>query len=97
MGIAAMVASMKFNDRRGKRETFKSIEYKSKREGIKSEPISEEALEAIRIKIEQQKNEENIRLYIVLFIAIVFSISLFYGLAQISGEDLRYFAAIFRG
>lgn len=57
MSIAAMVASIKFNDRRNKREAFSHINgnIDSQSKGIKIEPISEEALQEIRNELKKQR------------------------------------------
>ncbi|MFD2564034.1 hypothetical protein [Aquimarina rubra] len=57
MSIAAMVASIKFNDRRNKRDAFSHINgvTDSKSEGIKIEPVSEETLQEIRDKLKKQR------------------------------------------
>jgi len=57
MSIAAMVASIKFNNRRNKREAFSNISgtIDIKSRGIKIEPISEETLKEIRNKLKKQR------------------------------------------
>lgn len=57
MGITAMIASIKFNDRRYKREAFNHISGNTdtKSNGIKIEPISEESLQEIRNKLKKQR------------------------------------------
>ncbi|MBQ4803286.1 hypothetical protein J8L88_10540 [Aquimarina sp. MMG015] len=57
MSIAAMVASIKFNDRRNRREAFSNISgtIDTKSQGIKIEPVSEETLKEIRDKLKKQR------------------------------------------
>ncbi|WP_299219475.1 hypothetical protein [uncultured Aquimarina sp.] len=57
MSIAAMVASIKFNDRRNKRDAFSTITgtTDTKSQGIKIEPVSEETLQEIRDKLNKQR------------------------------------------
>ncbi len=52
MGIAAMIASIRFNDRRSKREAFEGWTPSNKEsKGIKIEPVSEEVLQEIRNRL----------------------------------------------
>lgn len=70
MAIAAMIASIKFNDRRNKREAFdrySSSDKKSK--GIQTEPVSEEILEEIRNKIQKQNRITSIKIIVVIAIS----------------------------
>jgi len=57
MSIAAMIASIKFNDRRNKREAFGSLNRTNdiNSQGIKIEPVSEETLQEIRNKLKKQR------------------------------------------
>ncbi|MBQ4818744.1 hypothetical protein [Aquimarina sp. MMG016] len=57
MSIAAMIASIKFNDRRNKRDAFSHINghTDTKSQGIKVEPVSEETLQEIRDKLKKQR------------------------------------------
>ncbi len=56
MGIAAMITSIKFNDRRNKREAFDGwISSDKESQGIKIEPVSEKVLQEIRDKLEKQR------------------------------------------
>ncbi|AXT61254.1 hypothetical protein D1816_13160 [Aquimarina sp. AD10] len=57
MGIAAMITSIKFNDRRNKREVFSRVNGNTNTEnlGIKLVPVSEETLQEIRNKLKKQR------------------------------------------
>jgi len=57
MSIAAMVASIKFNDRRNKRDAFSTISGTTDTEsqGVKIEAVSEERLQEIRDKLKKQR------------------------------------------
>ncbi|WP_109301537.1 hypothetical protein [Aquimarina sp. AU474] len=56
MGIAAMITSIKFNDRRNKRDAFDGWTPSDKEsQGIKVEPVSEETLQKIRVKLKRQR------------------------------------------
>jgi len=57
MSIAAMIASIKFNDRRNKRDAFSHINGNTDTQsrGIKVEPVSEETLQKIREKLKRQR------------------------------------------
>ncbi len=57
MGIAAMIASIKFNDRRNKRETFRTSVNNTKIaiQGIRKEQVSEDVLKKIRQKLKKQQ------------------------------------------
>jgi len=57
MGIAAMITSIKFNDRRNKREVFSRVNGNRNTEnlGIKLVPVSEEILQEIRNKLKKQR------------------------------------------
>ena len=76
MSIAAMIASIKFNDRRNKRESFGHISGKSDKEshGIKIEPVSDEVLQEIRDKLERQNTKERLRFILILLISIITTI-----------------------
>lgn len=72
MSIAAMVASIKFNDRRNKREAFNHISGNTDTQsrGIKIEPVSEETLQEIRDKLKRQR-KVLFRKRVVSFVAIL--------------------------
>ncbi len=55
--ISGMNISMKNNNRRVKREAFSHItgEYDTESKGIKIEPVSEETLKEIRVKLKKQR------------------------------------------
>ncbi len=57
MGIAAMITSIKFNDRRNKRKVFSRVNGNTNTEnlGIKLVPVSEETLQEIRNKLKKQR------------------------------------------
>ncbi|MHA7055938.1 hypothetical protein ACWGOQ_0001865 [Aquimarina sp. M1] len=57
MSIAAMITSIKFNDRRNKREAFSAISgtTDTKSQGVQIEPVSEETLQEIRDKLKKQR------------------------------------------
>ena len=59
---AAMITSLKNNNRRHKREAFDGWKPSDKKScGIKIEPVSEEVLEQIRHKLRKQKTALKIR------------------------------------
>ncbi len=75
MGIAAMNASIKFNDRRTKREAFKGwSSANSESQGIKKEPVSKEVLQQIRNRAKKQQQKENIKNGIILTMSIIATI-----------------------
>ncbi|WP_299256055.1 hypothetical protein [uncultured Aquimarina sp.] len=80
MSIAAMVASIKFNDRRNKRDAFSHINgtTDAKSQGIKVEPVSEETLQEIRTKIQKQNRLTTIKIIAVFSIAIIATIWLLF-------------------
>ncbi|SHI83310.1 hypothetical protein [Aquimarina spongiae] len=72
MGIAAMITSIKFNDRRTKREAFKGwSSANTESQGIKKEPVSEEVLQQIRDRAKRQQKKANIRNSIILVVSII--------------------------
>ncbi len=89
------IHSTRNNSRRNQRDTFKTVESSKKSDGIKVEPISEAALEAIRIKIKQQKNVENIQMCSIIGIAIAIVGALYYGVSQLNGNDATHFFSMF--
>lgn len=78
MGIAAMIASIKFNDRRNKRESFGHISGKSNKEsqGIKIETVSDQVLQEIRDKLKRQNRILRIKTIIAIAISFVLPIAL---------------------
>ncbi|MDY8136766.1 hypothetical protein [Aquimarina sp. 2201CG5-10] len=79
MSIAAMVASIKFNDRRSKREAFSHLggNTDTKSQGIKIEPISEEALTKIRKKIKKQNRANTIKNIVIALVSVAITTWLF--------------------
>ncbi|GAA3508966.1 hypothetical protein GCM10022393_21190 [Aquimarina addita] len=72
MAIAAMIASIRFNDRRNKREAFNGWGNSGKKsKGIKIEPVSEEVLVEIRNKIQRQNRITRIKIMLVIAISIL--------------------------
>ncbi|WP_062056648.1 hypothetical protein [Aquimarina longa] len=56
MGTAAMIASIKYNDRRNKRKSFEiSTNSDPKSASIKVKPVSEKLLQKIRDKLKKQR------------------------------------------
>ncbi|MEW7288936.1 hypothetical protein [Aquimarina sp. 2304DJ70-9] len=84
MSIAAMVASIKFNDRRNKRDAFSHINGITdvKSQGIKIEPVSEEALEQIREKMRKQNRTQAIKNKIVISLSVIITIWTIYKVAS---------------
>ena len=98
MSIAAMIASMKFNDRRTKREAFDGWTSSDKEsEGIKSEPVSEEVLKEIRDKIRKQQRISTIKITVIILICIaLFLLFLIPQASELNGNDVTHFFATFK-
>ena len=95
---AAMIASLKNNNRRTKREPFSHLDRGSdvKTDGVKVESVSDEVLEEIRVKIKRQKAIERKQFFIFLCIAIGFILLVSYQISGLSGEDVNRFFRMFR-
>ncbi len=75
MSIAAMVASIKFNNRRSKREAFDGWTTSDKEsQGIKIEPVSEEVLKQIRKKMKTQNRISTIKNVVVISISVMITV-----------------------
>ncbi|MCK8522498.1 hypothetical protein M0D21_13015 [Aquimarina sp. D1M17] len=78
-----MLASLKNNNRRSKREAFEGWTTSNKEsQGIEIEPIAEEVLVEIRNKLKAQRKKEKIRNIIILILSVIatflFFLFLFY-------------------
>lgn len=84
MSIAAMVASIKFNDRRNKRDAFSHLSgnTNTKSQGIKTAPVSQETLEEIRNKMRKQNRVNTIKNVIIIAISIAITAWLFFRLTS---------------
>ena len=72
---AAMLASLKNNNRRSKREAFDGwTTSNGESQGIKKEPVSEEVLQQIRNRARKQQQKENIKNGIILTMSIIATI-----------------------
>ncbi|RZS98912.1 hypothetical protein [Aquimarina brevivitae] len=80
MSIAAMIASIKFNDRRNKREAFSHISGSLDNEspGIKVEPVTDEVLQEIREKLKKQNRILSIKMTIAIAISLALTIALLF-------------------
>ena len=82
MSTAAMVASIKFNNRRNKREAFSHLNgtINTKGQGITIKPVSEETLEEIRKKMRKQNRVNMMKTIIIISISIAITTWLFFRL-----------------
>lgn len=80
--ISGMNISMKNNNRRVKREAFSHItgESDADSKGIKVEPVSEEILKEIRLKINQQQKATKKRNIIIGIISLFLLAIIFWGI-----------------
>lgn len=82
---AAMITSLKNNNRRNKREAFDGWTSSSKTsQGIKIEPVSEETLQKIRSKLKRQTTIINLG---IIILSIVISIIIIYFLFSYFEND----------
>lgn len=85
---AAMITSLKNNNRRNKREAFDGWTSSSKTsQGIKIEPVSEEILQEIRNKLKRQKRQTTIINLGIIILSIVISIIVIYFLFSYFEND----------
>lgn len=98
MSIAAMIASIKFNDRRNKREAFSHLSGKTDygSQGVKVVPVSEEVLEEIRIKMKKQKARERKQFFVFLLIGSAFVLFLSHQISELNGTDVSHFFRMFK-
>ncbi len=77
-----MVASIKFNDRRNKRDAFSHLSgnTNAKSQGIEIEPVSQEALGNIRKKMRKQNRVNTIKGVIIISISMAITAWLFFRL-----------------